>query len=592
MRILAPTKQKIFTKRIFGFDIETCNDNKDFVMASIVGNDYKKFFYSKEEIIQEVKTNFIFRNSCIFATNLSFDFFGIYFNKPNFFTMFRSADLIYAKTWMYKGEFYPKSKHGEQSLKSIMFIDSLNYAKMSVKDMGEIIGINKLEHPSFLGEMPKSDDEWDIMRKYNFQDSYITFKFMQFLIDSFEELGATFKNTLASTSMSLFKNIYLKNKFFGQREDYLEEQFESYFGGRTEAFSRGTLDEYNYYDFNSLYPSVMLENVYPNPNTIRIVHENSLKYINAYEGISQIKIFIPKIKYPILPYRLKNGRVVFPCGTFKGWYTHIEIKDAIKYGAIVMKVFKTHYFTEVCKPFENFVSDLFNKRKKYKTDKNKMEYVIKICLNSLYGKFGQKYKDKDNWIHESMFDSEIINKISSFERKGQYIRITEDMKPSAFCIPIWASYVTAYGRIKLHNAIIKYNPVYVDTDSLLTKSYVNDSNVLGELKLEMKIKKGIIVRPKFYALYDSNNEEHIKIKGLGKRLNYIEFMGLKENPRIDYTKFSKFKEAVRRDFVPNEIIKTHKEFSLEDEKRVWKNKYSPFLFEESETLEISEGVEK
>ncbi len=44
---------------------------------------------------------------------------------------------------------------------------------------------------------------------YNLKDSEISYKFMRFLFDSFEELGASPKMTIASTSMSLFKNKFL-----------------------------------------------------------------------------------------------------------------------------------------------------------------------------------------------------------------------------------------------------------------------------------------------------------------------------------------------------------------------------------------------
>ena len=118
---------------------------------------------------------------------------------------------------------------------------------------------------------------------------------MKFLINSFEHLGATFKNTLASTSMSLFKNKYLKEVYFQPKEEILLEQFESCFGGRSEAFKRGTFENYNYYDFNSLYPSDMFENEFPDPNSLRITYKNTNEYINNYHGISKVDIYVFQI---------------------------------------------------------------------------------------------------------------------------------------------------------------------------------------------------------------------------------------------------------------------------------------------------------
>jgi len=592
MAKLAPTKQKVFKKRIFGYDIETYDNNKKFLCASIVGDDYKKTFYSTQELIEEVKTNYIFRNSVLFATNLSFDFFGTFFSnedKKNFFTLFRGSDLLMAESHFYKEKFVAFSQaptKSKKTLKSLKFLDSLNFAKLSVSKMGQIIGVSKLECPSFIGKYPKNDQEWEIMKEYNLRDSEVTLKFMKFLIKGMEELGATFKNTLASTSMSLFKNKYLKDTYYQPSEDILLEQFESYFGGRTEAFERGYFKNYNYYDFNSLYPSVMAQEEFPDPNSLRIVYKNTNKYINNFHGCSKVDVYVPStIKYPVLPHKTDIGKVIFATGKISGWYTHIELREAVKQGCVIIKVYKTHYFTKNCRPFKEFVTDLYNLRLKYKQEMNPMEYLVKILMNSLYGKFGQKFLDKNNVVHESSVSEKQLLKYDKFEPIGDsgFYRITDSSKPSAFCIPIWASYVAAYGRVKLHRAILETEPIYCDTDSLITDKTLPESSVLGELKLEMKVKEGIVVRPKFYALMSEDDDEYVKIKGLGKRLSYFEFVGLLKSPLNDigktravkYEKFTKFKEALRRDLIPNEIIKVHKEFSLEDEKRVW-----PGLFEE------------
>jgi hypothetical protein len=171
------------------------------------------------------------------------------------------------------------------------------------------------------------------------------------------------------------------------------------------------------------------------------------------------------------------------------------------------------------------------------------------------------------------------------DKRGQYVCISEKVKPAVFCIPIWASYVTAYGRIKLHKAIVKYSPVYVDTDSLMTKENINTSDALGDLKLEEEIKEGLLIRPKFYG-YKSKTKEYIKIKGLTLRLNYEELQKLLINPTAKSVKFAKFKESLRRGFTPNEIIPTIKTFSLEDEKRIWKNKFNPAVLEDSEPIKL------
>lgn len=582
--ILKPTIQRNFTKKIYGFDIETYDKNKKFYCASIFSGNIKKIFFDKYKLIDYFKKN-IFKNSFIAATNLQFDFMGTFFNTDDinkFFMQWRGSDMIFARTHIDKDKFYRKNESGH--LKTLTFIDTLNYAKLSVANMGKIINIPKLDKPVCLGRLPNNIKEKNQLITYNFRDSEISYSFTKFLMESFYQLGATPKMTIASTSMSLYKNKYLRDNYYRHKINELLEEFEGYYGGRCEAFKRGEIRNYNYYDFNSLYPSVML-NEFPNPNTLRICHQNDISYIESYDGISNVDIYCPYMEYPLLCYRT-DKKLLFPYGNFRGWYSHIELREAMKLGYVIKKVWKTFYFKENCIPFYNFVLDLYEKRKELKADDNPMEKVVKIILNSLYGKFGQKFMNRDNWI--PLPDTlEELDKYNDFERIGDFIRIRQEFtEPRSFCIPIWALYVTSYARLKLYDVIKRSRAVYCDTDSIVTQRDYPDNSGLGKLKKEMSIRYGIIVKPKFYALVDKNNNEYVKIKGLGTRLCYDDFTALLNNPSKTYTKFMKFKESMRRGFIPNEIQSITKNMSLEDDKRLWESTFSYNELQDSRALEI------
>jgi hypothetical protein len=229
---------------------------------------------------------------------------------------------------------------------------------------------------------------------------------------------------------------------------------------------------------------------------------------------------------------------------------------------------------------------MYSKRQEMKQQGSTMEKVAKLLMNSLYGKFGQKFTDRDNWIPlpETL---EELDKYDDFERFGNYIRVKTNMtKPASFCFPIWALYVTAYGRLKLYDILRVANPYYCDTDSIITKSEFQDSDQLGKLKREMIIDYGVIVKPKFYG-FMANNKQYVKIKGLGVQLKYGEFEQFIQNPKKTYTKFMKFKESVRRGFTPNELQDITKNMSLEDDKRDWGQPFSFRELQESKPLKIS-----
>lgn len=600
---LGPGKFRKNKKRIFGFDIETDKDNKNiFICASIYGDDgYQKFFRNKRDVIKEFQTK-RFRNSIIAATNAGFDFFGTFDGEPeimNFKLLMRGSFLLYARTWIdSSSKFFYKTKDSPQAYGTVTFLDTLNYAMMSVEQMGDVLGMPKLKIGDKIGKVPRNAVEWCEMKDYNMRDARISQMFMKFLYGAFEELGASPRITIASTAMSLFRNMYLKDTYYTQKTEDILEIMKAYYGGRTETFRRGPIGKRYYYDINSAYPYSMTKAL-PNPNKHRVTYDKSLDYINQYEGCSEVSIMCPdEMKIPYLPCRYE-GLLLFPTGTFKGWYTHFELRKALSMGYIIKEVYKTHYYTEVCYPLKEYAKENYKRRLTRK--KTPMGMVDKLFLNSLYGKFGQRFMDRDDIQPISAYSADELNSFESFERIGDFIRTKKDGEPSYFCIPIWAAYITAYTRTLWFDFAVQCDPDYGDTDSLITKRQMPESNELGEFKLEMKVNNGIIIRNKMYALIDEENKEYVKIKGVMKRvkvkpggsiqnLNYQIFTELEASNFLYYDKFMKFKESQRRGFKVNEVIEVAKELNLDDQKRSWPGPFSFKELQSSMPLKLIDGV--
>jgi hypothetical protein len=372
---------------------------------------------------------------------------------------------------------------------------------------------------------------------------------------------------------------------------------------------------------NSLYPSVMIKE-YPNPNSLRHCYKNSLEKINKYHGISDITFDCPYMKYPLLPVRTKD-KLLFCVGkNIRGFYTHIEIRKAIELGYKIKKVHETYYFKETIYPFVDYVNDLYAKRMEYKKQKSPMEDITKLMLNSLYGKFCQKFLDKENIVSSIIFDDTNKN-IKSFEpyNDNNFVRVVEDREPSNFCMVMWGSMVTAYARLEIYKYLSEHNPTYCDTDSIITRHTIPTSEKLGDMKLEMEIKSGIIVKPKFYAiinksskpmfckkcgclmeLFDENynifrcvacnitsNRNKIKIKGIGIKMQMPIFLQtvFSDEHKISYEKIAKFKESLRRKLCINEVIPITKVLNLRDNKRVWDKIINYSMLNDSEPMDIT-----
>lgn len=571
---LKPLSSKIKLKNnYYGFDIETSNKNKNFLMGSLVSDNLKKVFYDKEDMKSYLST---MPKSILIATNLEFDSKALFCHKNSLYPykpFFRNSDMI-------SGEF-----------ENIKFVDTMNYLKMSVENLGKFLNIPKMKKPDFLGNAPKNDAEWEYLKNYNIQDSFISYSFYKYLSSASYNQGCKLKITIASTSMDLFRRKFLNNYY--RRTSKLNNilQKNAYFGGRTEAFFRGIIENYNYYDFNSLYPSVMVNDM-PNPNYCNFIRYGKMKYINEYDGISNVKIKAPDMFYPFLPFR-NNEKLLFCIGEFEGFYTNIELRKAIELGYQIESIKEQFYYSKNVFIFKDFVKELYKLRMQYKRQNNEMELFIKLMLNSLYGKFGMKLEsteiknERDININEI---NQMINDGKKIDVLGDYYIFKKELKENkipAYAIPIFSIYITAMARIKLYDELVSAKGIYCDTDSIISKKELDTSNKLGKLKKEYKIRNGMIIKPKMYYF-----DEHIKLKGF-RHIDMNKFNAVIENKKISYMKFMKFKETLRRkELIDNETpyfnqpVLLEKGFNLEDNKRIWKNKFSPYEYQKSEPIRI------
>lgn len=600
---LSPLKTRYKSKNIFAFDIETYSNKNLFLMGSIYGEFFNPYsdeieivdevFWDKNKFINFVLNDYrLFNNSYIFATNLGFDFFALFENTKyleEFILVLRGSSLITAK---FKNE----------KKKVLIFTDTYNFYKASVKHLGEIVNISKMSSPICLGKKPKDNTEKIELENYNKIDTRITFEFAKLLQKGFNLLNSTMKITIASTSMDLFKRNFLKQPIF-QKLEHIDTFYNAYYGARTEVLNRGYCENLFYYDFNSLYASVMEEKEYPLPNSEKYLKKCNKKLLlnTDYEGIVKATVYIKNIDLPYLPYRYysdkNNYKLIFPKGLFTGYYTFFELRKAIELGYIIVDLGEAIYYTKKFKPFKEYVKTLYSLRLKYKNEKNPLEQVTKLNLNSLYGKFAQRYKENEEIYHinslSAMQLKEYINNSESYKTiiRGDYLyvkNLVTDYIPN-FIIPIFSVYVTAYGRTKLYEKIKEIgvkNVYYYDTDSIITPLKLNNSKKLGELKLENYLIRGYLVAPKTYC-FETDDKPIIKFKGVPHLDSTEDFLKILRDKKYIFNKFVKFKEANSRNLKYNEILKIEKSFSFEDTKRVWKDKFSFNKFQSSNSIVIT-----
>lgn len=457
------------------------------------------------------------------ATNLEYDLCNIF------------GDDLSRVEW-----YYGKIKLIWARYKSCYFFDSLNQTvpPLSVADMGKILGYPKLAFdPTNL--------------KYCQVDTEITFKFMEKLGAFYEDQGQKIKATVASTALDYWRRGgYFPIKCNASRTSEipkvdLERFRQSYYGGRTEAFHLGEVKgPIQYVDINSMYPFSML-GVFPNPSL----------YVPGVDlsafGITWADVRCD-MSIPILPYRMPSGRLVFPNGNFSGCWTNVELNYFTAMGGEIINAKTGYFFPLECTPFENYVNDLYTKRKNCRDDWGKIVY--KNLLNNLYGKFGQGNEKVyvmgyEKFIKDKRYNPTMGRKLGNmviFEIAGEYPYQTNF---------IWPAYITAKARIYLHKLLteIKANGndlLYCDTDSVIFRGSLRGLSVgdgLGSFKHEGTFKAFNAKAAKVYKYRKMDDEIVVKCKGVPSAQMGSYF----DNESATYRKPLKMREALRRDLRPN-----------------------------------------
>lgn len=497
------------------------------------------FFYNKEYFFNMIQDTFLGlrKTLYIFAHNQGFDFRVSLDNEFFEFNYDKVLDIIDGN------HFILIFKH-KKTKRKIVFLDSFNYFKTSIEKLGDELGIDKIPIADFDNVATeylklRCMIDVEILRKTIFE----LFNFIE------ENNVGSFKYTIAGLSFNGFRHSFMSDTIYihaNEKAHRLERK--SYFGGRTECFFIGKLNELIVkLDVNSSYPYAMKNEEYP-VKLIRVLHNPSLEYVKELEKkylvIADVLVNTDKRFYP----KKIDNKIVFPIGTFRTSLCSPEL--FFDYSNII-KVFSICIY-EKRSIFIDYINYFYNKRMEYKKKGNKIfTYFCKIFMNSLYGKFGQKNnivkrdKNFDKYYKKEGFEDIFINDIHytvKFSDKKAYVNIGDYEYFNNF-VAI-ASFVTSYARIKLLKYMLMngFKILYVDTDSLFIKAkhfkvYDNylDDYELGYLKIE---DEGDELEIRGLKDYVFNNKE--KIKGLphkkAKKLNEDEICKLIDEGLINISK--------------------------------------------------------
>lgn len=381
-------------------------------------------------------------------------------------------------------------------LSSLVAIDSLNYFRASLAELGENVGKPKTK----VDFATVSDLE---LMEYCRNDTEVLSHIMLGYIDfvSTHDLGS-YQPTSPSQAFSAYRHRFLKSSILiDDNEAALTLSREGYHGGRCEAWVLGRhTGSFHLLDVNSLYPYVMSQHPYPTQlvgHYTRLTVSELSRLLDSYAAVARVDLHTETPRYPLV----YGHKLVWPVGRFTAVLPTPHLAAALQAGEVVrvreVSVYEQSFL------FGPYVDYFFHLRQTYKTSGNKVYSTMsKLFLNSLYGKFGQSGRKWEpigesplgevrSWLDVDA-DTGDTYRMRSY---GGLVERESREGESWNSHPSIAAHVTAWGHDYLWELIQqagRSHVYYMDTDSLVVddeglehlESKIDD-NRLGMMKREL-----------------------------------------------------------------------------------------------------------
>ena len=251
----------------------------------------------------------------------------------------------------------------------------------------------------------------------------------------------------------------------------LDCALKSYHAGHIETCKIGLFNNIHNYDIKSAYPS-FIANLYETGG--RYFHNSE------YEPDTAYSFYLIKIDYDneyLSPlWFLKSSNNYHITGKVQTWITQPEIEYFIVNG-YDFKIIKAYHIKKTRhteKPFYNIIHDLYKERLKAKDNKDEIELVYKVILNSIYGV-------TLNTIHKKELSDIETDEFEIQNHKILFYNST--YKATNMYNPVFGTYITAGTRAKLFTDFNKKldQIVSVNTDGVYMHSKSNNVSISSSL---------------------------------------------------------------------------------------------------------------
>lgn len=458
---------------------------------------------------------------------------------------------------------------------TIDFKCSLMLLSSSIADLGESIGINKMETDYDLEPQKEIQMYPQQFLDYLKRDVEIQKKSCIYFANEIENF---IKNSYAKNFFSGFhwyKFLTIGSMAYYIQKRYVKKFKEIYKGLKCNITSRNRANKFylgGYTEFNPKWQGVKLKGIkgmcidinssYPHSMTKSLPYgemydfdevqpEPNEEIIEYYE--ISVKMAYAKTDVPCLTnWNKRNGidlnnkhRYVFKQSYFMCFYMKEEWEYLQKYYVFEgVKIIK-RYWCKASKYLSKVVKDLYQFKVLHdKQGQKALKHTYKILLNSLYGKHSTRVSFDEVYICKDENEYKFLLQKAEFTYNSKVYTITEHNErvklPNTWIVkitpkdpPDWnynkiiAATITSYSRMHLLDAIYQIGPkswIYCDTDSVFIKDYDDekiepllDKYELGKWKVEYAFNGGKFNGSKNYVVTQDEKVVKATYSGINKK---------------------------------------------------------------------------
>lgn len=405
---------------------------------------------------------------------------------------------------------------------TLTFLDTLNWWRMPLVKLGEQINIAKGKMPAPNAPKP----EWDAYCK---RDVEVLEKTIEAWLDFLKrhDLGG-FASTLASQAFRTYRHRFMPTDIVIDPDEWSSRiSREGYHGGRVECFKLGHFKQpISAFDINSMYPAVMRGNSYPTKLVGGYLTQAKERWPWLVRDYAVMARCVVKAKLPCYPLKTTAG-LAFPTGEFETVLSTPEIQLALKRKELVNM--RDIVLYEKAPLFDDFVNFIWKMRREcQKAGDTVGDWLFKILINSLYGKFGQTglvFNTEEQIADLScrkytIFDHD-TGKIMKARQLGGLFQVMSSEGEARDSFPAIAAHVTANARLLLWKLITVAgleHVFYCDTDSVFvdTRGAANLQSWVNPIQLGKLKNIGEWPWISIHGLKDYEYPGHVVRKGIRK----------------------------------------------------------------------------